>query len=347
MRAQPSSSRCFLSLLVAFLTGCVATPEEPSTTEGAATSAQDPAVAKLRLAFARASIASVASLGTTSATGMTTTWTHCTERSARRNDTTTAEVDYILTGSGEDVVNHGTGFGKLFLPDATQESGPVHRREAIGYPAGIVGTPHVTLDVARIAENGDLLIERILKPAASDTTPPLEETARTEYEHAVYEDPRAFAVAYVRCAAADRQRSGGGTSGVVYYDDCKDRAFTEANWNGEGRPVDACAERAWMLLPTTTGTSIEVDFGSKTVGIGFAGAWVGVKPSLGTVTLGQSSWSGTTVTLPDSATSVRMTVSGGKVKVYAGATYLGQLERTDTRQLELQPFGRLSSIKVW
>lgn len=218
-------------LLVPFvLLGCSAPSGEPATglDEAPSTSAQDVEVARVRAAFTSAPVSvSPSKLSSTSTTGVTTTWRNCTERSAKKNDTTKKTVSYVFSGNGHDLNATGTGFGKIFVTDATE--GASNPPDVVGYPASVVSADDVVLDVARMTADESLVIERIVKPAVDDTFD------SSVYERSVYSDPRAFAVAYVSCSVADREIDTGSLS-VLYYDDCKDPAYSRAYWGG----ADVC-----------------------------------------------------------------------------------------------------------
>jgi hypothetical protein len=328
-----------------------------------ATSAQDPAVAKMRRLFEQGRVSSVGSFGSTSATGMKTTWSNCVERSARRNDVSTSSVTYAFAGDGNDVVNTGSGFGKVFLQDATQGNDD-NRPEALGYPSGVAVTEHVTLDVVRIARNGDLVIERILKPATEESAPALVTTAATEYEQSVYADPRAFATAYVQCPSADRTTEGDGTTGVFIFDDCKDPEFTTASgWRDDRSGRDACTEGGQITLdgrPLPIHIEVEADAGSD-VTIRYEGLTVqlvrgagnslfGVRDEI-TFMRGSSTLSATTVAA--GTKSLRVDIFETGLEVFADGNAAGTIpagaeEITGSKTLYVGPKrGSLSGIKIW
>ncbi len=329
--------------------GCANETEEASSGEAAATSAQDPAVAKIRRLFAESTAVSApARLGTTSASGMTTRWANCIERSAKRSDVSTKTVEYAFVGSGDDVTNVGSGFGKTFLADATEES---RLAETLGYPAGVATTPDVTLDVVRIAKNGDLVIERILKPAAHESDPSASASAAREYERSVYADPRASAVAYVQCPARDRVRTGGGSANVLYYDDCKDEAFTRTSWTTSDGMTSSnvCTQDArFSVASSLEPIHVEVEFGDAGAVVTLGGIVVEARPrrlAIGHAQLGPSQ----VLELPAGISSVTIEKKSGEVRAFAGAVELGPMVdvQSGVRTVHVQPTGPLSSVKIW
>jgi hypothetical protein len=225
----------------AMLPACSAPSDDDATGNGAgaATSAQDVEVAKLRRRFAEARILQRQILSTSSPTGMTTRWANCTERSAASGSTTVQTVSYAFVGSadGESIANSGTGFGKVFLEDASQGSNPSLLPELVGYPAQVATTDMIQLDVVRQTDSGDLIVERIAKPAADRAATQKTESASATWERSVYSDSRAYATAYVWCPAAGRSFEAKGAP-VRFYDDCQDPAFTRVRLKTADMPDD-------------------------------------------------------------------------------------------------------------
>jgi hypothetical protein len=314
------------------------------------TSAQDPKVAKMRGLFVDAQRASLAAVGTRSPTGMITGWKNCTERSAKRNDTSVSTVDYVFSGSGEDVVNLGGGFGKTFITDASQGG---EARDVVGYPEATPNSTTVTLDVVRFGREGDLLIERILKPAGSAAYKAFEEMMGTEYERSAYADPRAFAVAYVRCPVADRGRWGGGNESVLYFDDCRDPDFTAEHWKDSGgQHSSACSRYGYMEFPAGDGEiNTEVGF-DQDFSVATRRVFIAVTMADRKVRIGWGSTPTQVVPLPQGATTLRIQQKRGDVTVFSGMQQLGTPMREDgelyPRRIVLSPMaGRFTSIKIW
>lgn len=334
--------------------GCAESTEStPSAkSESAATSVQDVAVSQIRRAFRDASPITVGTLGSSSATGMTTTWDRCVERSAKRDDATTRSVSYVFAGDGENVVNIGSGFGKTFVVDATPGSDP-RNPDVVGYPASSAPGGYAMLDVARIASNGDLVVERVLTPASADG--PFDASPGTEYERAIYPDPRAFATAYVRCPRAERTRDGGGKANVVVFDDCRDSEFSLARWRARSGPYSAnpCQGTGYVDLEGR-GRPIRMEVTRDAGGSVFlyvADLQVGMTGNAVSI----SSWDRTAgaavslgrVDVAPGTSSLRIEITDSATQVFAGDAWVATLDET----LVPSPIGAggtgVTSVAIW
>jgi hypothetical protein len=293
--------------------GCSGTSGDPTGSSlSASTSSQDVEVARLRGAFAGAPASALPSrLSSISTTGVTTTFRNCTERSAKKDDTSKRTVSYVLKGNGHDLDASGTGFGKIFVKDATQ--GATNPPDVVGYPASVVSEDDVVLDVARMTSDESLVIERIVKPAVDDTFD------SSVYERSVYGDPRAYAIAYVSCSVNDRQFDGGGRSNVLYYDDCKDPTYSKAYWNG----IDIChgssSEAQRTLARSPQGYEMKVaqppSYASFIIDDRYHGLYLSL--NYGELQVrSRAASTAQTVSFPTSATTLRVEFSGGNATVF-------------------------------
>jgi hypothetical protein len=295
------------------LVACTAAPagEDTDVNGAAATSAQDPQVAKMRLAFDEASpLQSTGPLGSRSSTGIKVTWNGCVERSAKKNDLATSTVTYAFSGNDADLVNNGSGFGKTFIVDATQ--GSERARDVLGY-APLTGRPDVMLDVVRLTGDGDLIVERILKPAAAELPAVTDGDAAASYERSSYGDPRAYAVAYVQCPRAQRTQEGGGQPNVLVYDDCKDEAFTRARSTASS---DVCREGGYVRFPATLPVHGEVGFAARSWINLEIGSFV-VSFEGGTLAVGRVNGNVTRARVPTFPTSLQFEVTPSGIEATA------------------------------
>jgi hypothetical protein len=329
-------------LLLLSLFGCTATEAGAvGIDEAPSTSAQDIEVARQRAAFSNAPVSGTPlRINSISATGIRQTWRNCTERSAKKNDPTKKTVTYAFAGNGRDLTASGTGFGKAFLPDATEGAGSP--REVIGYPANIVTGDTVVLDVARLAADESLLIERIVKPSVDE---PLDSSV---YERAVYPDSRAFAIAYVSCPATDRVMDGGSRSNVLYYDDCKDDAFTKSRWGSDvchayglrafpRSPVGL--ELKWPAL-ATNGMRIDIPF-NRGVTVNYFNGQLSIRSS--------ASATSPTASIFNGLTSLRVEFSDTSATVYANGVStltVPTIPSEGSNQLMIDA-GTLSELTIW
>jgi hypothetical protein len=216
----------------------------------------------------------------------------------------------------------------------------------------------VTLEVARIARNGDLVIERILKPATHDTAPSLDAAFTTEYERAIYADRRAFATAYIHCPLADRTLEGGGTTNLMYFDDCKDASFTMARWS-DGQPsrrgMNACIDNGTFDLDDRPASiHVEVEFApGEGARIVIGGLWVSIEDAEVRIEKPRLSDSApnvlSAVPLPPGATTLRIDASSSGLAAFAGGTPVGTAvtEESFARVSLARQRGALSRIKIW